>query len=378
MSDRTPGGARLLADLRPGESSEPRELTAFGGRLYFEANDGTGPALWVSDGTAAGTRIVRDTWPGSDRDGGASWLTAVGNRLFFVAGSPGQGYELWRSNGTAAGTALVADLVPGAQSSHVHDVVAVGNRFYFVAEAGPNRASGQELWVSDGTRQGTRQLTRFAKRQAFVGRHFLALPRAAEGNRLVFRADDGVHGVEAWVTDGTPAGTRLLRDVCPGPCSGASFWLEEHGARAYFQGESPARGNELWTTDGTPAGTRQVRDLCPGRCSSHPFAPYAWGHRFFFVARNTAGVDQIWRTDGTHNGTVQISNFGPGEGINNAFFGVVLPGLALFAARTEEHGVELWRSNGTRAGTRLVRDINDAVVDPVALAPTASASPATP
>lgn len=48
-------------DLRPGpKGSNPRKLTPHGKhKVRFIANDGTGKALWVTDGTAAGTRKVR-------------------------------------------------------------------------------------------------------------------------------------------------------------------------------------------------------------------------------------------------------------------------------------------------------------------------------
>jgi len=39
-------------------------------------------------------------------------------------------------------------------------------------------------------------------------------------SRFVFAAHDGIHGPEPWVSDGTAAGTRLLRDLCPGACAG--------------------------------------------------------------------------------------------------------------------------------------------------------------
>jgi len=38
----------------------------------------------------------------------------------------------------------------------------------------------------------------------------------ALGDRLFFEADDGIHGRELWVTDGTPEGTSLVEDLCPG------------------------------------------------------------------------------------------------------------------------------------------------------------------
>uniref|UniRef100_UPI00056C1DDD hypothetical protein n=1 Tax=Microcystis aeruginosa TaxID=1126 RepID=UPI00056C1DDD len=67
--------------------------------------------LWKSDGTAAGTVLVKDINPGSSSSYPGS-LTAVGNTLFFTAydGLGGSGTELWKSDGTAAGTVLVKDI----------------------------------------------------------------------------------------------------------------------------------------------------------------------------------------------------------------------------------------------------------------------------
>ena len=35
------------------------------------------------------------------------------------------------------------------------------------------------------------------------------------GTRLFFRANDGIHGTDLWVSDGTEAGTTLVKDLHP-------------------------------------------------------------------------------------------------------------------------------------------------------------------
>src|SRR5438067_13780239 len=63
--------------------SNPEQVVDVGGMAFFVANDGVhGFELWKSDGTADGTRMVKDIvpGPGSSLAGG---LTAVDRTLFF-------------------------------------------------------------------------------------------------------------------------------------------------------------------------------------------------------------------------------------------------------------------------------------------------------
>ena len=68
------------------------------GTLFFSAwNQRHGRELWRSDGTAAGTRIVRDIKPGGSYPYSSSYpryLTNVGETLFFSAGDGVHGREL--------------------------------------------------------------------------------------------------------------------------------------------------------------------------------------------------------------------------------------------------------------------------------------------
>ena len=121
-SDSTAAGTVLVKSFSTGiEWYNSPAMTNVNGTLYFFANDGThGLELWKSDGTEAGTVMVKDCNPGSGssiRTYARVNLAAVGNRLFWNAYDPDHGDELWVSDGTEAGTWLVEDLVPGTGSS---------------------------------------------------------------------------------------------------------------------------------------------------------------------------------------------------------------------------------------------------------------------
>ncbi|WP_322874219.1 MULTISPECIES: ELWxxDGT repeat protein [Microcystis] len=176
---------------------------------YFckRSNDGggyggvNGRELWKSDGTAAGTVLVKDigvshpyipgTYPNN--------LTAVGNTLFFTPIDSVNGRELWKSDGTAAGTVLVKDIRPGYSSSLPRYLTAVGNTLYFTAFDDVN---GEELWKSDGTAAGTVLVADI--RPGSNGSN----PRNLRvvGSTLYFSANDGVNGYDLWALNvGTPA-----------------------------------------------------------------------------------------------------------------------------------------------------------------------------
>jgi ELWxxDGT repeat protein len=356
-SDGTPAGTWLLSDIRPGPQGSPLGgLAEYKGRLWFAADDGQrGGALWSSDGTPAGTVLAFDPLPASASHPPPQTLWVVGSRLAFFAPTPGRGEQLWAGDGTAKGTAPVTTLSRGKTPSVLLDAVVRGNRLYFVAQD----RKGQELWISDGTGRGTRVLTNFPNPAAFFQRSsivwHLELPRQQPaGSRFVFQAHDGPHGIETWTTDGTPKGTRLLRDFCPGDCSG-SFNLGTSQGRLFLVVYGGDRSGKLWSTDGTVAGTRLVAELCPGPCFLYFAGSYNLGTRLVFLTGNGQLVGKIWSTDGTAAGTT-VQALGPDQ-----FYGgppTVLNGKLLFALRDGLHGTELWSTDGTAAGPQLVKDVN--------------------
>ncbi|HEY2292913.1 MAG TPA: ELWxxDGT repeat protein [Thermoanaerobaculia bacterium] len=363
-TDGTPAGTFQVADVRPGPAgSDPGDLTIFNGRLYFRADDGRqGPSLWTSDGTAGGTRLVSDPVPGSAKHPGPVYLRAVGPTLFFVAPVGRLGFELWKSDGTAHGTVPLTNLRFSPDNPFL-DVTSLGNRLLFLA-SDPKR--GQELWASDGTPGGTRPLTNLPRPDAFFSpgsSDKLSLPREPLGGRLLFRADDGPHGRELWTTDGTPQGTHLLQDLCPGSCDGAFSDVAVTGGRAFFTGNDVAHGPGPWVTDGTPAGTRLIGDFCAGSssCVRVPYGWHAGSGKVFFGSQDAEApyVPQLWATDGTAAGTLRLTSFSQAGLTLRDFQGVFLHGTLLFGAyEVGLRGQEPWTSDGTLQGTRLLKDID--------------------
>src|SRR5204863_6482475 len=87
--------------------------------LFFTASrPDTGRELWKSDGTEAGTVLVKDIvpGPGSGAGSGPGFLTAVNGTLFFTVYHY-SGDVLWKSDGTEAGTVLVKDVTQGPEPS---------------------------------------------------------------------------------------------------------------------------------------------------------------------------------------------------------------------------------------------------------------------
>lgn len=247
VSDGTPEGTVQVPiehpDLRVAEFDDVVLLSGSG-------------TLQRTDGTAAGTKTLRPDLQVANR----SPVTRVGTFGYFQAFQEGGELGLWRTDGTVAGTTLVRLLpnpIATTRSNYAYEAVAWRGALYFTV---PNAGGGFDLWRSDGTADGT---TRIAPISKSSGRNPPSL--TPSGHQLFFAGDDGVHGKELMVTDGTEAGTRVVADLVQGRESSEPslrLALDEEGV--YFVADDGVHGRELWFSDGTGDGTFLVDDLRPG------------------------------------------------------------------------------------------------------------------
>lgn len=365
-SDGTAAGTALVQDIEPGPlGSEPSQFAEANGRLYFAASTGAhrDRELWCSDGTSSGTSRVRDIYPGS-LEGQSSEpreLLAVGGALYFAATDPAFGRELWTSDGTSAGTVRVADLVPGPASSDPQRLTRVGVQGFAFAASQPE--FGVQPWLSDGTSGGTRSL----------GPILGPVPtESSNPTQLVdlfgstfFVADDGIHGAELWVSDGTTDGTRLVADLHPGPGGGVDATealLRPVGDRLFFVATDPQRGVGLWVTQGTAASTQYLSPIELSSPTRQRGDLVVAGDAVYYLASTPATGVELWRSDGTAHGTALLLDIAPGASSSLPRFLTAFGERLVFAAG-DAAGREPWISDGTSAGTRRLADIAPGAAD---------------
>ena len=235
------------------------------GELFFVLG---GHELWKTDGTTAGTSLIK-TFTGFVGDSGSftgkNYSIAYANKLFFVA-DDGQGRELWISDGTLAGTSLLKDLDGTIASSNPTELKIVDGKLLFLSsQAG---ASTDGLWVTDGTNAGTLRIADLQVNGDLIGydnqQRSTGISIVVESlNLMFFSADDGVNGIELWVTDGTATGTLLVRDINTTGFGGHSEPAMFRAANGYlvFAAIDDDFRAKLWRSDGTTAGTTIIKDM---------------------------------------------------------------------------------------------------------------------
>ncbi|RYF85560.1 MAG: hypothetical protein EON98_06230, partial [Chitinophagaceae bacterium] len=309
--------------------------------------------IWKSDGTAAGTTLVKALPPFNpfNFSSGVSWTSdknlrfnysVIGDVMYFVGWDATNGKEVWRTDGTDAGTYMVKDIRPGTASPNPSSFCALGSDVYFFAAA---VGLEQKLWKTDGTAAGTVQVP--------VPEPFFAVPYVGKaGNKMIFFANNTVNGIEPWVSDGTPSGTFMLADINPGsgnstPSSEQNLHLRFNDKYCFFIANKTSGGKSLWRTDGTQAGTIQLTP--DGLITEENFSGGGYSDINDNFLYWIGGNQKLYRSDGTVAGTTRITT-----ALSNALYLKIYKNAAWFHARNADNltNGEPFRSDGTAANTK--------------------------
>jgi ELWxxDGT repeat protein len=410
FSNGTPAGTAPVSGLKGLCSSEAETIT-FAGQTYFCGVDpANGYKLWRSDGTTTGTRLAFDLPTGSEvsnpirftlfqnalffQASGALWrytgsgtpqiiarfsyatspLVAMGGNLYLLAEN-----ALWRVDSTGSAATLVTPI-----SSRIGTrMVAVGNRLFFTAQTPSAFDYDNELWVSDGTAQGTTMLVNVVPQNttsevqtAIAGGPYPSpIIRLIEpfGNKVIFEASGGYNpgNYGLWVSDGTVAGTQLLvaqaiNSQLKFNQNNTAFYVTSYNGLWYSDGtldgtvqllnssvlsvalvgQTLYAGTDvgLYRSDGTVAGTLR---LVEGRNSV-----FALGNNILFTKAISNTEVELWRTDGVVGDAQKLADLGTYSWPFT--FGEKL----FFSGYDPTYGEELWFSDGSVAGTAMLLDLN--------------------
>ncbi len=301
--------------------------------------------------------------------------------IFFTGDNGIDGRELWVSDGTTQGTKMVKEINLGPDPYGSGDIwgnnpdktniIIVGefqNRLYFTANDGIH---GREMWMSDGTEIGTKLLKDINPSQT-------SEPVGMEGivynNKYYFTANDGVHGMELWATDGTTVGTHMVKDVnLQGDSSPLHFY--EFNGRLYFSAFDSS-GRELWVSDGTSLGTKMFANMnqdTAGYKGSDPqmfleyhdklyfnsSPTYPYSNQFFYIDGNDSNVNEIVLNIGV--------NWIPWERY-------VFHDKIFFSGFNADFGAEPYFTNDGFVTSQLIADIDTFMISPLS-GQTQSSSP---
>lgn len=320
--------------------------TEFRGDLYFGANDGVhGYELWRTDGTTSGTERITDL---DDRERYFDVL-ATPDRLFVltargaVLGYDGEGAPV---EITGFGQRPLGDM-SGADGVLGDRLLLTGSRFeLFAVDPGSNVARP----ISPGF-------------SAFeFGSSFAVLDDHAYFSGRYFGEDGlydgaGTIGVELLRTDGVT--TEVVADIDPGSESSFPEGLVTAGDQVFFSASGDARGHELWVTDGSAAGTHLVRDHNGDEATyfSGPFVPH--GDEIYYLP----GVgDELWRTDGSAGGTQLVLDLSARRDDLRVLWPTLVGSEIYFLLGSHESSF-LTRTDGTRRGTQVIAQLPGSVYD---------------
>ena len=276
VTDGTPEGTRMVKDINPGvATSDVNYLTRFNDKVVFSADNGEdGYQLWISDGTEEGTRMVKKIHE-FDSSNPIGFCQMNETQFIFFASdyesenfsSEGAQKWLYVSDGTEEGTKLVAQVdcqFPGEDIDHRYGaVIRVGRKVFFKGDVADKTGTtyGLELWVTDGTTEGT-YMVKDINLEKNVNKEGSTLSSAINSMQnfynegLFFKAWDEDHGNEPWFTDGTEEGTYLIYDTDPtvgangiGVGGGVTMVGEVYNGEICFRGKDPKFGCEFGVTN---------------------------------------------------------------------------------------------------------------------------------
>ncbi len=242
--------------------------------LIFEvSSNGLENGLWRTDGTAAGTFMLQG--------GDFSKFKVVDDNLYYLKRESATKRSFWKTDGTVNGITRIS---PDQAQFSVIDHIDLNGSIYFITEI-----LGLVTMVkSDGTIDGIEDI----ESPIFNW----VSDMVTLGDQVIISAETDDEGYELWVYDSVDNEWRQLV-INPG-IGNSNFVIEGtvFEDKFYFTANDGVHGDELWVTDGTPENTEMIMDLWPGENGSEP-GPYTIYKDFIYFGAdaNDASGSELYK-----------------------------------------------------------------------------------
>ena len=339
--------------MEPG-SDDSQISTKFivGTDLFFTKYNDTTYAvkMYKTDGTAEGTSEFFSTsegaslinvLPGSSKFNFESYLPNFEDiGLFIAPRETGGGTEVWVTDGTIDGTYQLTDINPDGNADPDDGHIAGGNLFFSAKDS----EHGEELRIIRNFTDFTPSKPSYSVYENEVLEPITFDYAEAYREEMVYKGSGNLSKITniGGVSSSDPDDIVVIDDI------------------AYFTATSSEYGKELWRTDGTESGLALVKDIRPGTTGSeinHGLVKFK--DSILFSANDGTHGEELWISDGTENGTFMLKDMDEGgEDSDSDPWGFFDAGdVAYFSGSDDSDDRELWKTDGTTNGTVRVKDI---------------------
>jgi len=252
QTDGTISGTTLVKTINTTGAANISNMFVYGGKIYFNANDGVnGQQLWISDGTESGTKLLEIIYPTSGTS--TSYFVSYKGKVYFSASDAASSSQIWVTDGTSTGTLKITNINASNLGLNPAGFTLFNSKLFFI---GIDTIAYEQLWSTDGTTEGTIPIkTDHTPRPGLAG--FMTGLMAVHNNKLYMSGYDSVSKTnQLWVSDGTTEGTNKVTNSPKGFTPTRLYSFQN---KLILTGwDTVSNYVELFASDGTAAGT-----VCP-------------------------------------------------------------------------------------------------------------------
>jgi ELWxxDGT repeat protein len=289
VSDGTISGTSLIKNGR----ISINRFEPFGQNIYFTKNDNSWAKLWKSKGDSLSTNMLIPQIE-TDQNYSIYDLFKLNNQLYAISFINYQ-YRFSRIDTSSIALTHITNVLP-----YVLTLDVKGDKIYYSA-LNDHTYTTLNFFENSGSIESNTFLFSLAidygdqiKFHKGNNKYYVSQQKMPVTNGMSEYAGDVIY----WVFDGI--NLKKITDLVPDMTLGSDVnTVGLVNDIFYFSASDSQHGYELWRTDGTSAGTFMVKDINTETASANPELMFGLGDYVYFMADDISHGNELWRANGT-------------------------------------------------------------------------------